>query len=129
MPATTAVKRKQTDAENTRTGNEYRGKLTRTGNSSGFRFERALFTSHPEFRGEVKARVIAPGRMLVTAELERLERTDPVMDSFLAFLAQDIARAPEKIRRLDERLIKRAEKLTKGVATSSDEDLGSAVSI
>jgi len=47
---------------------EYRGKQTKTGNSSGFRFEGALFKSHPEFNGEVRARVIAPGRMLVVAE-------------------------------------------------------------
>jgi hypothetical protein len=129
MPAISTVKRKPSDAENVRKGAEYRGKLTRTGNSSGFRFERALFTSHPEFSGEVKAQVIAPGRMLVTAESEKPERTDPVMASFLAFLAHDIARAPEKIRPLDERLIKRAEKLTKGVTASFDEDLGSAVSL
>jgi len=129
MPAISAVKRKPSGAGKVRSGAEYRGKLTRTGNSSGFRFERALFTSHPEFSGEVKARVIAPGRLLVTAEVEKQERTDPVMDSFLAFLAQDIARAPETIRPLDARLMKRAEKLTKGVAASPDEDLGSAVSL
>jgi hypothetical protein len=32
---------------------EYRGKLTKTGNSTGFRFESALFKSHPEFSGQV----------------------------------------------------------------------------
>ena len=129
MPDLSTSKRKSSGAENVRTGTEYRGKLTRTGNSTGFRFERALFTSHPEFSGEVKARVIAPGRMLVTAEGKNPERTDPVMDAFRAFLAQDISRAPEKIRPLDERLIKRAEKLTKGVSASFDEDLGSALSL
>ena len=77
----------------------------------------------------MKAQVIAPGRMLVTAESEKPERTDPVMASFLAFLAHDIARAPEKIRPLDERLLTRAEKLTKGVAPDIDEDLGSAVKL
>ena len=45
-------------------GDEYRGKQVRTGNSLGFRFDSALFKSHPEFAGEVKAHVIAPGRML-----------------------------------------------------------------
>ena len=110
-------------------GTEYRGKQTKTGNSSGFRFEGALFKSHPEFNGEVTAHVIAPGRMLVTAETPDRERADPVMASFLAFLAQDIARAPEDIRPLDAELVRRVSKLTKGVAVSADEDLGGDVSL
>ena len=110
-------------------GTEYRGKQTKTGNSSGFRFEGALFKSHPEFNGEVRAHVIAPGRMLVLAETEGYETTDPVMTSFLAFLAQDIARAPQEIRPLDTKLAKRADKLTKGISVSPDEDLGDGVSM
>jgi hypothetical protein len=108
---------------------EYRGKQTKTGNSSGFRFESALFKSHPEFNGEVTAHVIAPGRMLVMAETPERERADPVMASFLAFLAQDIAQAPQNIRPLDPKLVKRVNKLTKGVAVSPDEDLGDDVSL
>ena len=108
---------------------QYRGKQTKTGNSSGFRFEGALFKSHPEFNGEVTAHVIAPGRMLVTAETPDRERADPVMASFLAFLAQDIARAPQDIRPLDANLMKRVNKLTKGVDVSPDEDLGDDVSL
>ena len=46
----------------------YRGKQAKTGNSLGLRFDKALFQSHPEFSGEVRAHVIAPGRMLVVAE-------------------------------------------------------------
>ncbi len=110
-------------------GTEYRGKQTKTGNSSGFRFEGALFKSHPEFNGEVRARVIAPGRMLVIAETEARETTDPVMASFLAFLAQDIASSPQRARPLDGKLAKRMDKLTKGIAVSPDEDLGNGVSI
>jgi antitoxin PrlF len=103
---------------------EYRGKQTKTGNSSGFRFESALFKSHPEFNGEVKARVIAPGRLLVTAEGKTQEKTDPVMASFLAFLAQDLASHPEKVRPLDQKLVRRVDKLTKGVLVDPQEDLG-----
>ncbi len=108
---------------------EYRGKQTKTGNSSGFRFEGALFKSHPEFSGEVTAHVIAPGRMLVMAETPEREKADPVMASFLAFLAQDIAQAPQNIRPLDAKLAKRANKLTKGVDVSPDEYLGDDVSL
>ena len=109
---------------NSSKGAEYRGKQTKTGNSSGFRFEGALFKSHPEFNGEVTAHVIAPGRMLVTAEPKDLKRVDPVMDAFLAFLAQDIADAPERIQTLDAKLTKRIERLTKGLHVSPNEDLG-----
>lgn len=102
---------------------EYRGKQTKTGNSSGFRFEGALFRSHPEFKGEVTARVLAPGRLLVTAEPAKKESADPVMAVFLAFLAQDIAHAPEQIRPLDAGLSKRIDKLVKGVRVSPQEEL------
>ena len=63
----------------------------------------------------MRAHVIAPGRMLVLAETQAHETTDPVMASFLAFLAQDMARAPQDIRPLDTKLAKRADKLTKGI--------------
>ncbi|HUA92918.1 MAG TPA: type II toxin-antitoxin system PrlF family antitoxin [Terracidiphilus sp.] len=102
----------------------YRGRRAQTGNSSGFRFEGALFKSHPEFNGEVKAQVISPGRMLVTAESGTREATDPVMASFLAFLGSDIASHPEKVSPLDENLVRSASKLTKGVVVDPEEDLG-----
>ncbi len=115
---------KKSTAVNQPTATAYRGRQTKTGNSSDFRFEGALFKSYPEFNGEVKAHVIALGRMPVTAESEPHERTDPVMASFLAFLAQDIASHPKKVLPLDEKLMRRATKLTKGIVVHSDEDLG-----
>jgi antitoxin PrlF len=120
----TATKRKAKSPGESASGAVYRGKLTRTGNSSGFRFEGALFKSHPEFRGEVRAHVIAPGRMLVTAETKSREKEDPVLSAFLAFLAQDMEMNPDSIRPLDEARVKRIERLTKGVVVDLDEDLG-----
>ncbi|MGD0295451.1 MAG: type II toxin-antitoxin system PrlF family antitoxin [Terracidiphilus sp.] len=105
-------------------GVEYRGKQTRTGNSLGFRFEGALFKSHPEFNGEVRAHIIAPGRMLVTAETESREKADPVMEAFLAFLAKDMEDHPENIKPLSASRAKRIAELTKGVVVDLDEDLG-----
>jgi hypothetical protein len=105
----------------------YRGKQTKTGNSLGLRFERALFHSHPEFNGEVEARIIGPGRMLVIADPEVRTSSveeDPVLSSFLSFLAADMARSPEKIRPLDQSLMDRIDKLVKGAEVSLDEDLG-----
>jgi antitoxin PrlF len=105
-------------------GTEYRGKQTRTGNSFGFRFDRALFKSHPEFAGEVKAQVIAPGRMLVSVAEPVMERSDPAMASFLAFLASDIAKAPETIKPMSRDLAQRIDRLVDGVAVAHDESLG-----
>lgn len=102
--------KRRTSAHSKTPATEYRGKQTKTGNSSGFRFEGALFRSHPEFNGEVVAHVIAPGRLLVTARTEE-EDADPVMASFLAFLGQDIAQAPRTVRPLDSKLAERIDVL------------------
>jgi antitoxin PrlF len=119
-----ALKNRKPAVENHSTAVEYRGTQTRTGNSSGFRFEGALFKSHPEFNGAVKAHVIAPGRMLVTAENVIQEKTDPVMESFLAFLAQDMTENPGRIRPLSAARAKRLDRLTEGIDADPDEDLG-----
>jgi hypothetical protein len=105
-------------------GTEYRGKQTKTGNSLGFRFEGALFKSHPEFNGEVRAQIIAPGRMLVLAETSGREKTDPVITSFLAFLARDMALSPQKIQSLSMTRKRRIARLTKEIAVDLNEDLG-----
>jgi hypothetical protein len=105
-------------------GTGYRGKQTKTGNSSGFRFEGALFKSHPEFNGEVTAYVLAPGRLLVTADTPSRDKRDHAMEAFLAFLAKDIARAPHSITPLNNNLATRIDRLVDGVAVSPDEDLG-----
>src|SRR5580692_4806140 len=85
----------------------YRGKQAKTGNSLGLRFDKALFRSHPEFSGEVRAHVIAPGRMLVVAApvtKSRRREDDPVMEAFLSFLAADMAASPQQVKPLDRRL-------------------------
>jgi hypothetical protein len=108
------------------TGNRYRGKQARTGNSLGLRFERALFASHPEFMGEVEAHVIAPGRMLVVADSTQLKKAeeDPVLASFLGFLSRDMRANPERISEMNASQMKRIRKLVRGVKTSAEEDLG-----
>ena len=120
MPTT---KRKPIRASEKPIGTEYRGKQTRTGNSLGFRFDSALFKSHPEFAGEVKAHVIAPGRMLVSVTEPMARRADPVMASFLAFLASDIAKSPETMKPMSDDLAKRIDSLVEGVGALHDESL------
>ena len=103
---------------------EYTGKRTKTGNSTGFRFEGALFKSHPEFSGLVRARVIAPGRLLVTAETVEEKGSDPVIASFLAFLTQDMLNNPQSIRPFNQNLADEIDSLIEGVTVNRDEDLG-----
>ncbi|MGA2251632.1 type II toxin-antitoxin system PrlF family antitoxin [Terracidiphilus sp.] len=104
----------------------YTGKRTKAGNSSGFRIEQSFFKSHPEFSGEITVQPIAPGRLLIIASpaKKREPESDPILDSFLAFLGKDMSDHPEKIQPLDAALEKRIKRLTKGVKVSLDEDLG-----
>jgi len=105
----------------------YRGKQAKTGNSLGLRFERALFHSHPEFNGEVEARVIGPGRMLVIADPESKKKNveqDPVLSSFMSFLASDMLLSPGHITPLDSDALKRIGSLVKDVKTSPEDELG-----
>jgi len=106
---------------------EYVGKRMKTGNSLGFRFEGALFKSHPEFSGTVRAHVIAPGRMLVVADPDKStmdeNEEDPVIQSFLAFLAKDMEKNPDSLRPLDEAMMAEVAELVKGVSVDPDEDL------
>jgi hypothetical protein len=105
----------------------YRGKQAKTGNSLGFRFDKALFRSHPEFSGKVRAHVIAPGRMLVVAEpavKSRRREGDPVMEAFLSFLAADMADSPQQIKPLNRALAERIDALVGHLPPNPDEDLG-----
>ncbi len=110
----------------------YHGKQAKTGNSLGLRFERALFHSHPEFSGEVEAHIIGPGRMLVVADPEPKRKSaeeDPVLSSFMSFLAADMQRSPEHIKPLDAGVMERIGTLVSNVDTSPEENLGDEAQI
>jgi hypothetical protein len=127
MMPKTKIKKKTIDRRSVQTeGTEYRGKQAKTGNSFGFRFDRALFKSHPEFNGAVRAKVIAPGRMLVSAETTASgqHRDDVVVATFLAFLAKEMQREPNVITPLEQALTDRIGELVEDVSVSPDEDLG-----
>ena len=105
----------------------YHGKQAKTGNSLGLRFERALFHSHPEFSGDVEARIIGPGRMLVVADPEPKRKSaeeDPVLSSFMSFLAAGMQRSPEHIKPLDVGVMERIGTLVTNVDSSPEEGLG-----
>jgi hypothetical protein len=103
----------------------YTGRATRTGNSKGFRFESALFTSHPEFEsGELEADVIAPGRLLVRTRVQNEEpEADPVFDAFLAFLAEQMRTHPDRIESFSQRDVDGLDELLAGVEYDPTEQL------
>ena len=120
-------KRRMRAVTTVRDAGVYHGKQAKTGNSLGLRFERSLFHSHPEFNGEVEAHVIGPGRMLVVADPEPRRKhaeEDPVLSSFMSFLAADMQRSPEHIKPLDAGLMQHIGTLVGNVDTSPEEDLG-----
>ena len=120
-------KRRMRAVTTVRDAGVYHGKQAKTGNSLGLRFERSLFNSHPEFNGEVEAHIIGPGRMLVVADPEpkrRKAEEDPVLSSFMSFLAADMLRSPEHITPLDAGVMERIGALVSNVDTSPEEDLG-----
>jgi hypothetical protein len=120
-------KKKEHAVATVRDAGVYHGKQAKTGNSLGLRFERALFHSHPEFGGEVEAHIIGPGRMLVVADPRPKRKSaeeDPVLSSFMSFLAADMQRSPDHIKPVDAGVIERIGTLVSSVDTSPAEDLG-----
>jgi antitoxin PrlF len=110
----------------------YKGVVTTTGNSEAIRFEKLLFRAHPEFgQGQsITATVIAPGQLLLSvAALDEAEGEDPVLDAFLAFLANDLHTRPEAVEPLSTSAIARADELTSGIDVRDDEVFPADVTI
>ncbi|GJE56573.1 MULTISPECIES: type II toxin-antitoxin system PrlF family antitoxin [Methylobacterium] len=54
---------------------------------------------------------------------------DPVIEAFLAFLAEDMTRNPQAITQIPARLLERVVALTAGVAVDLDEELDGPVAL
>ncbi len=66
-------------------------------------------------------------RMLVVADPEPKRKSaeeDPVLSSFMSFLAADMQRSPERITPLDAGVMEHIGTLVSNVNTSPEEDLG-----
>lgn len=101
----------------------FSGKSTPIGNSNGIRFDAALFKTHPEFFGEVKATVLGPGQMLVSvlcADAMPADAVDdesnPVMQAFLHFLERQMIEHPDLIEPVSEADLAQIAALVAGVA-------------
>ena len=99
----------------------YFGKVTTIGNSTGIRFDSALFKLHPEFSGDIRATIVADGHMLVSAGSSQAETPedaeDPVMLAFFRFIEKDMLDHPENIAPLDTAQMDRIASLVADVET------------
>ncbi len=99
----------------------YAGKVTPVGNSKGIRLDAAFFKAHPEFKGVVRATVLADGQVLLSAKpgIRKVKGSvtgeDPVVLGFLRFLEKELQTRPGDIVSASERQLKRIGKLVAGV--------------
>lgn len=110
----------------------YRASATTVGNSKGLRLEAALFREHPEFAdGDFEVDVIAPGRLLIRAapRASDEETVDPVLDSFLGFLGQQMVNRPDLMTALTVSDHERVSGLVEGVEVDDDEEFGNDVEL
>lgn len=66
---------------------------------------------------------IRPGGEVVLTRAETSQEDDPVLGQFLGFIANDIARHPERVRGIDAAFVQRLRSLTQGVAVDLDAQL------
>lgn len=66
---------------------------------------------------------IRPGGEVVLTRAEASDGDDPVLGSFLGFLARDIAEHPERLEALDTGFMQRLQSLTSGIEVDLDASL------
>jgi len=66
---------------------------------------------------------IRPGGEVVLSRVEATEEDDPVLRSFLSFLARDIASHPERLQAVDASLVRRIRSLVGGVKVDIEDVL------
>ncbi len=63
---------------------------------------------------------IRPGGEVVLSRAEPTAESDPVLGSFLSFLARDIASHPERLQAMDAGFVQRLQSLTCGIEVDLD---------
>lgn len=66
---------------------------------------------------------IRPGGEVVLTRAEPSEEDDPVLGSFLGFLARDIASHPERLQSVDAQFVQRLQSLTGSIEVDLDAPL------
>jgi antitoxin PrlF len=68
--------------------------------------------------------VVRPDGAVLLTRAEAIEESDPVVGRFLAYLARDMERHPDRIQSVDPTLVRRARSLVKGVKLDLNAPLG-----
>ena len=71
-------------------------------------------------RDQVVFRGLADGTVVIAKKKSRADDGDPVIGTFLAFLARDMANEPVRIRPVPKSLVTRGKGLVKGVKVDLD---------
>lgn len=71
-------------------------------------------------RDQVVFRGLADGTVVIAKKQSRADDGDPVIGTFLAFLARDMANQPSRIRPVPKSLLARGKSLVKGVKIDLD---------
>ena len=74
-------------------------------------------------RDRIQYEIRPNGEVVLTRATADAGGDDPVLGSFLAFLAHDIEAHPERLKALDEGFVRRLQSLTGGVDTDLDAPL------
>ena len=74
-------------------------------------------------RDKIRYDIRDNGEVVLSRAIGADEGDDPVLGRFLVFLADDIARHPERVQALDAAFVQRVRLLTAGVAIDLDEAL------
>lgn len=105
----------------------FSGSGAATGNSRGFRFEKAFFRAAPEFETARAVRIspIGPGTALIRVvdPQPASEEADPAIAAWLSFLEADMRDSPQHLTGLAERELTALEKLVDGVVVRDDDVL------
>lgn len=100
---------------------QYDGTITAQDDSRVIQLDPVFFKAHPEFSGDVRATVLAAGRVLLSATNTVLcpgedEDTDSVMLGFLQFLGKQVPARQDLIESADHKQLSRIGKLVEGVS-------------
>ena len=74
-------------------------------------------------RDKIQYEIRASGEVVLTRVTDAEEGGDPVLGAFLAFLAQDIAQHPERLKPLDKGFVQRLQSLTGAIEVDLDAPL------
>ena len=74
-------------------------------------------------RDKIRYEIRASGEVVLTRAAGAEEGDDPVPGNFLAFLAQDIAQHPDRLRTLDQAFVERVRSLACGIDVDADAPL------